>query len=189
MPFDKLFRKISGQEEVITLGEFQERLERLISVIKQKYEDSKLAEQDYLVEYDEKLSKLDFKGSKQAVEEGRHQLTKTLEYDVQLDFLKKIQVLARRIPEENTLTEDFYLITKQVLDLRKLRSESNRKILLKRFKKYAPSADDALLMGLDSDDEINQIIRDVQEGTPSSLDNEAEKIIEEVRNKKTKHND
>ena len=77
MSFDKFLSKISGQKEIHSLEEFQKRLNLFISQITRKYEASKLAEQEYHLQYDKKLSKLDFSGSKRAVEEEKNQLTKT----------------------------------------------------------------------------------------------------------------
>lgn len=62
MPFDSFISRISGQKEILSLEDFQERLELLISRIEQEYKNSTAAEQEYQRKYDEKLSKLDFSG-------------------------------------------------------------------------------------------------------------------------------
>ena len=94
LTFDKLIRKFRDQGDVVSLEDFQERLDQLISKIEQEYITSKAAEQTYQQQYDEKLSKLDFSGSKRAVEESRHQLAKSLELDVQLEFLMNIKKIS-----------------------------------------------------------------------------------------------
>lgn len=186
LPFDKFLSKISGQKEVTTFDEFQEKLDLLISRIEQKYEDSKIAEQDFHQKYDEKLSKLDFSGSKRAVEDGRHQLAESLELNVQLDFLRNIRLLSQRIPKKNLNKIDFSQIANQIFDSKKLRSQSYRRIILSRFKKFVPSADDILLISTDSEEDIDHILQEVKEGKHiiGSIDSEVEKIIEEVKKKK-----
>ena len=190
VPFDKFLDKISGQKEILTLEEFQGSLELFISKLTQKYEASKAAEVALHQKYDEKLSKLDFSGSKRAVEEEKNQLTKTLDLDVQLEFLKSIQLLSQRIPEKNLSKpkqmKEFSQIANQILDSKKINTESGRRILLKRFKKYVPQADDILLIGTNSDEDIDQILEEIKNDKKPvhSIDNEVDKIIEEVRRKK-----
>lgn len=188
--FDKFLGKISGQKEILTLEEFQKRLELLISKLTQKYEASKKAEQEYHQQYDEKLSKLDFSGSKRAVEEEKNQLTKTLDLDVQLEFLKSVQLLTQRLPKQKISKpkqmKEFGQLANQILDSKKIKSESSRRIILKRFKKYVPSADDILLIGTESDEDIDQILQEIKDDkkTVHSIDNDVEKILEEVKKKK-----
>ena len=150
MPFDSFISRLSGQKEILGLEDFQERLELLISRIEQEYKNSTAAEQEYQRKYDEKLSKLDFSGSKNAVEDGRRQLTKSLDLDVQLEYLKNIRLLSRKIPDRSLQTpkklEDFKLIAKQIFDHKKISSNVCRRIILKQFRKYIPSSDDSLLV-------------------------------------------
>jgi len=186
LPFDKFLSKISGHKGVFTIEEFQEKLDLLISRIEQEYEASQIAEQGFHQQYDEKLSKLDFSGSKRAVEDGRHQLAKSLDLDIQLDFLKKIRLLSQRIPPKKLNSIDFSQLANQAFDSKKLSSHSYRKIILNRFKKLIPAADEILLTSIDSEEEIDHILQEVKEGkhTIGSIDKEVEKIIEEVKKKK-----
>ena len=196
MPFDSFISRISGQKEILSLEDFQERLELLISRIEQEYKDSTAAEQEYQRKYDEKLSKLDFSGSKNAVEDGRRQLTKSIDLDVQLEFLKNIRLLSRKIPDKSLQTskklQDFRLIAKQIFDHKKISSNVSRRIILKQFRKYVPSSDDSLLENSTSDKEnfnedVEKILKEVAESTEnsSSIDSEVEKILEEIKKKKS----
>ena len=195
LPFDKLIRKFSDQDDLVDLEDFQERLNQLISKIKREYENSKEAEQTYQEEYDKKLSKLDFKGSKKAVEESRHQLAKSLDLDVQLEFLLNIKNMSANIPSQTFQTskqlEKFKQVASQIFDQKKIRSQYGRRVILKQFKKLLPSsAFDLTLSGItdgkEENNDIERILQEVKDGTVdnSSVDNEIEKIIEEVRNKK-----
>ena len=196
MPFDSFISRLSGQKEILGLEDFQERLELLISRIEQEYKDSTAAEQEYQRKYDEKLSKLDFSGSKNAVEDGRRQLTESLDLDVQLEFLKNIRLLSRKIPDKSLQTPkklaDFRLIAKQIFVHKKISSNGSRRIILKQFRKYVPSSDDFLLENSASNKEtfnedVEKILKEVAEGTEkgSSIDSEVEKILEEIRKKKS----
>ncbi len=196
MPFDSFISRISGQKEILSFKDFQERLELLISRIEQEYKDSTAAEQEYQRKYDEKLSKLDFSGSKNAVEDGRRQLTKSIDLDVQLEFLNNIRLLSRKIPDRSLQTskkfQDFRLIAKQIFDHKKISSNVSRRIILKQFKKYVPSSDDSLLENSTSDKEnfnedVEKILKEVAESTEnsSSIDSEVEKILEEIKKKKS----
>ncbi|MHA2245662.1 MAG: hypothetical protein ACXADY_11915 [Candidatus Hodarchaeales archaeon] len=188
--------RLSGQKEIRSLEDFQERLELLISRIEQEYKDSTSAEQEYQQEYNEKLSKLDFSGSKNAVEDGRRQLTKSLDLDSQLEFLKNIRRLSRKIPENRLQTqkklESFRLIVKQIFDHKKISSSVSRRIVLKQFRKFVPSSDDFLLVNSTSDEDtfnedVEKILKEVAEGgteDSSSIDSEVEKILEEIKKKK-----
>ena len=193
LPFDKLIRKFSDQDDLVSLEDFQERLNQLISKTQREYENSKEAEQTYQEEYDKKLSKLDFKGSKKAVEESRHQLAKSLDLDVQLEFLLNIKNMSANIPPQTIHTpkqlEKFSQIASQIFDHKKLRSQYGRRVILRQFKKILPrSVFDQTLSGITDgkEDDIERILQEIKNGTVdnSSVDNEIEKIIEEVRNKK-----
>lgn len=196
MPFDSFINKISGQKEIFTLEDFQERLDHLISRIEQKYKESTASEQKYQQKYNEKLSKLDFSGSKNAVEDGRRQLAKSLDLEVQLEFLKNIKILSRKIPEKSFHTskqqKNFNQIVKQIFDHKKVSSQFGRRIILKQFMKFIPSSDDILSVDTTSDDEaydedIEKILKEVAEGTENgnSIDSEVEKILEEIKRKKS----
>ncbi|MFX1283286.1 MAG: hypothetical protein ACFFB5_06505 [Promethearchaeota archaeon] len=186
MPFDKFLSKISGQKEVFTLEDFQEKLDLFISKIEQKHKASKIAEQEFQQKYDEKLSKLDFNGSKRAVENSRHQLAESLELNVQLDFLKNIRLLSKGIPEKKLKKINFRQMADDIFNSKKINSQSYRRIILTRFKKFVPSADDILLTSTESEEDIDRILQEVKEGKQiiGSIDNEVEKIIEEVKRKK-----
>lgn len=93
MPFNNLIRTISGKKKISTLNDFEEELEKLIAKIEREYLESKESEEDYQDNYNERMSKLDFKGSKEAVEDGRRQLARTLDLEVNLEFLTNIQKL------------------------------------------------------------------------------------------------
>ncbi|MFX0124597.1 MAG: hypothetical protein ACFFAE_13275 [Candidatus Hodarchaeota archaeon] len=195
MPFDKLIRKFSDQGDVVSLEDFHDKLDQLIVKIRHKYENSKAAEQTYQIEYDEKLSKLDFKGSKKAVEEGRHQLATSLELDVQLEFMINIRNIADKIPPYSFQTpkqlEKFNQIAVQVFDIKKIRSQYGRRMILKQFKKLLPSSADEPTLDVifdekGQDKDIERILQEVKNGIVDdrSIDNEIEKIIREVRTKK-----
>ncbi|MFX1506917.1 MAG: hypothetical protein ACFFDC_12505 [Promethearchaeota archaeon] len=200
MFFDKLIRKFSNQDDIVSLEDFQQRLDQLIVRLKQEYDDSKASEQDYHQKYEEKLSKLDFEGSKKAVEDSRHQLATSLELDVQLEFLMKLQSIANRIPPQSFQTpkelEKFTQIATQAFDFKKISSQYGQRMILKQFKKFLPPTveDPTLDMTLGENgqtDEIERILQEVKNGTidDSTIDNEIEKIIEEVRSKKRKPED
>ncbi|UCG03732.1 MAG: hypothetical protein JSW11_07050, partial [Candidatus Heimdallarchaeota archaeon] len=195
LPFDKLIRKFSDQGDVVSLEDFQERLDILISKIQKEYETSKEAEQTYQEEYNEKLSKLDFKGSKKAVEESRHQLARSLELDVLLEFLLNIKKMSVKILpqtfQQSKQLEKFSQIAAQIFDQKKLRSQYGRRMILKQFKKFVPpSAADSTLDEItgekEGDTDIERILQEVKDGIvdDNSIDSEIEKIIEEVRSKK-----
>ena len=195
MPFNKLIRKFSDQGDITSLEDFQERLDELISKIKEEYEKSKEVEYSYQEEYDVKLSKLDFSGSKKAVEKSRHQLAKSLELDVQLEFLTNIKKISTKIPKESIQTTKeigkFSQTALQIFDRKKLVSQYGRRLILKQFKKFLPPTVedptlDITLTENGQNDEIERILQEVKDGSvdDSTLDNEIEKIIEEVRGKK-----
>ena len=196
MPFDSFIHKISGQKEILTLEDFQERLDHLISRIEQKYKESTASEQKYQQKYNEKLSKLDFNGSKNAVEDGRRQLAKSLDLEVQLEFLKNIKILSCKIPEKSFHTskqrKGFNQIVKQIFDHKIVSSQFGRRIILKQFMKFIPSSDDILSVDTTTEDEaydeeIEKILKEVAEGTENgnSIDSEVEKILEEIKRKKS----
>jgi hypothetical protein len=195
LPFDKLLRIFNDQGGIVSLEDFQQRLDQLIVRLKQEYDDSKAAEQDYHQKYEEKLSKLDFKGSKKAVEDSRHQLAKSLELDVQIEFLLRLQNLVAKIPPQSIQSpeqlEKFTQIATQAFDFKKISSQYGRRMILKQFKKFLPptAADSTLDIALTESgqtDDIERILKEVKDGTvdDSTIDNEIEKIIEEVRGKK-----
>lgn len=193
LPFDKLIRTFSDQGDIISLEDFQERLDQLILKSEQEYTNSKVAERIYQEEYDKKLSKLDFKGSKKAVEESRHQLTKSLELDVQLEFLMSVKKISGKIQPKSFQTpkqqKKFYQLATQIFDHKKISSQYGRRMILKQFKKFVPLADptlDVISDGEGEDTDIERILQEVKNGIvdDSSIDTEIEKIIEEVRSKK-----
>ncbi|MFX1517763.1 MAG: hypothetical protein ACFFC6_15780 [Promethearchaeota archaeon] len=195
MPFDKLLRKFSDQGDITSLEDFQERLDELISKKLKEYEKSKEAEYSHQEEYDVKLSKLDFSGSKKAVEKSRHQLAKSLELDVQLEFLTTLKKMASKIPKQSLQTPKelakFSQTALQIFDHKKVNSQYGRRLILKQFKKFLPPTveDPALDIALTEkgqNDEIERILQEVKDGSvdDSTIDNEIEKIIEEVRSKK-----
>jgi len=195
MPFDKLIRKFSDQGDITSLEDFQERLDELISKTKQEYEKSKEVEYSYQKEYDVKLSKLDFSGSKKAVEKSKHQLAKSLELDVQLEFLTNIKKMSTQIPKQSLQTTKelgkFSQTALQIFNRKKLNFQYGRRLILKQFKKFLPPsvedpALDITLTEKGQNDEIERILQEVKDGTvdDSTIDNEIEKIIEEVRGKK-----
>ena len=191
LPFDKLIRKFSDHRSIDSLEDFQERLDQFFLQIKKEYEDSKEAEHSYQEEYEEKLSKLDYSGSKKAIEESRHQLARSLELDVQLEFLMTIKKISSKIPEQSLQTTKgwgkFSQIASQIFDRKKLQSKYGRQLLLNQFKKFLPSSVvDSILDEKGHDEDIELILQEVKNGTPadSTMDNEIKKIIEEVRSKK-----
>lgn len=130
------------------------------------------------------------------MEDGRRQLTKSLDLDVQLEYLKNIRLLSRKIPDKSLQTpkklEDFKLIAKQIFNHKKISSNVSRRIILKQFRKYIPSSDDSLLVNSVSDKEtfnedVEKILKEVAEGTEnsSSIDSDVEKILEEIKKKKS----
>lgn len=195
MPFNSFISRISGPKEILSLKDFQERLDNLIFSLEKEYKNSTAAEYEFKQKYDEKLSKLDFSGSKHAVEDSRHQLVKSLELNVQLDFLKSIRVLSNKILKENLQNpkqlSNFNQIAMKVFDHKKISSQVGRRMILKQFEKFIPSSTDDLSIDSTSNDEtmdkdVEKILKEVEEGieNDSSIDKEVEKIIEEIRRKK-----
>lgn len=190
-----MIRKFSDQGDIVSLEDFQQRLDQLIVRLKQEYDDSKAAEQDFHKKYEEKLSKLDFEGSKKAVEDSRHQLAKSLELDVQLEFLMSLQNITNRIPPQSLQTpkelEKFNQIATQAFDFKKISSQYGQRMILKQFKKFLPLTEEDPIRDLSLTEssqsaDIERILQEVKDGTidESMIDNEIEKIIEEVRTKK-----
>jgi hypothetical protein len=194
LPFEGFLRKIGGKKKILTVADFQSDLDELIVEIEHKYEKSREIEENFQKEYEKKLSKLDFGGSKKAVDQSRQQLAESLELDSLLEFLKTIKRMTHHIDREmlkipKKLTE-FQELLNQIFDLKKINSLLNRRTLLKRFKKFIPSSDDILVSDTASTSEISsndieKILQEAQNKTigENSLDNEAEKIIDEIRKK------
>jgi hypothetical protein len=195
LSFEDFLRKIGGKRKILTLDDFQVNLDELIVEIEHKYKKSCELVENFQREYDEKLSKLDFGGSKKAVDQSRQQLAESLELDSQLEFLKTIQRMTNyfdremlKIPKKTT---EFQELANQILDQKKTKSLLNHRILLKRFKKFIPSSDDLLVSDAVSNSEISsngveKILQEARNKTigENSPDNEAEKIIDEIRKKK-----
>lgn len=195
MPFNRLLRKISGQNEINNLLDFYKRLDSLISKLEQEFADSKLAEQESQKKYSEKLSKLDFNASKQAVEEGRRRFAKSLDLDVQLEFLKNIRILVQNIPDKNIHStkqlREFNRLALEILDLKKICFQSNRRMIMNRFKKFVPLSDEILSLNTVSNIEpskgdVEKILSEIKDGisNDNSVDNDVEAIIKEIRKKK-----
>ncbi len=186
MPLENLFRRISGKREISTLDDFNKQLEALITKIKRLYSESKEAEEKFRKEYDEKMSELDFIGSKNAVEDSRQQLARTLEIEVQFEFLENIRKLMFLIPEEEISIpikfQEFQKLAYQILDLKNISSRSNRSFLLKKIKKLSKCKEIDLLSD-ETELEIDKIIQEVSENS-NSIDSEVEKLINEIKRKK-----
>ena len=200
LPFNKLIRKFSDQGDIISLEDFHEKLDKLILKMKEEHEKSKEAEYSHQEEYEEKLSKLDFSGSKKAVEESRHQFVKSLELDVQIEFLMNIKKISNQIPKGSFKTTKkqgkFNQIASQIFDRKKLESQYSRRMILKQFKKFLPPSLedptlDIVLAEKGQNDEIERILQEVKDGNVDNgtIENEIEKIIEEVRSKKRENED
>ncbi|MHA2224353.1 MAG: hypothetical protein ACXAC8_04075 [Candidatus Hodarchaeales archaeon] len=193
MPFEKILEKIHGRKEIVSKKDFQTRLDNLILVVEQKYSHSVAAEKDEEKIYQEKLANLDFKGSKQALEEGRDQLVKSLDFDIQLEFLKEIKMLSKRlIPQIFANPEDlqeFNKIAQKILDLKKSSSRFQQRLVLKQIQKFLSASDEKLSpnhVSTDiSSDDIEKVLLEVKEGMENSdsVDNEVDKIINEIRKK------
>lgn len=195
LSIEDFLRKIGGKRKILTLEDLQINLDELIVEIEHKYEKSRELVENFQKEYDEKLSKLDFGGSKKAVDQGRQQLAESLEFDALLEFLNIIKRMTNYFDRETLKTPkktiEFQELAHQIFDQKKIKSLSNRRILLKRFKKFIPSSDDLLVSKAVSNSEISskdveKILQEAKNKTigESSLDSEAEKIIDEIRKKK-----
>ncbi len=196
MPFEKILEKIQGKKEIESKKDFQTRLDKLLFEIEQKYSHSIVAEKDDEKIYTEKLAKLDFKGSKQALEEGRDQLVKSLDFDNQLEFLKEIKILSKRlIPQIFANPKDlheFNIIAQKILDLKKSSSRFQQRLILKKIQKFLNASDEIpspnhVSNDISSDD-IEKVLSEVKEGIENSdsIDNEVDKIINEIRKKTTR---
>ncbi|MFX0184223.1 MAG: hypothetical protein ACFE95_14160 [Candidatus Hodarchaeota archaeon] len=195
MSFEDFLRKIGGKRKILTLEDFQVNLDELIVEIEQKYEKSRELVENFQREYDEKLSKFDFNGSKKAVDQSRQELAESLELDALLEFLRTIKRMTNHFDRDMLKTPkkitEFQELANQFFNLKKIKSISNRRILLKRFKKFIPYSNDVLTSDTVTNSEIStndieKILQEAQNKTinENSLDNEAEKIIDEIRKKK-----
>ncbi|MFX0205341.1 MAG: hypothetical protein ACFFDT_05100, partial [Candidatus Hodarchaeota archaeon] len=138
MSFEDFLRKFAGKRKILTLEDFQVNLDELIVEIEQKYEKSSKLMANFQRDYDEKLSKFDFSGSKKAVDQSRQELAESLELDALLEFLRTIKQMTNhfdrdllKIPKRIT---EFQELTNQIFNLKKIKSLSNRRIFLKRFR-------------------------------------------------------
>ncbi|MFX0172236.1 MAG: hypothetical protein ACFE9L_09965 [Candidatus Hodarchaeota archaeon] len=192
--FEEILRKIGGKKKILSLEDFQVDLDKIITEIEHKCEKSRELMDNFQSKYNEKLSKLDFGGSKKAVDQSRQQLVESLEYDSQLEFLKTIRLMTNYFDKEmlkiSKKMNEFQELANQIFDLKKISSLSNRRILLKRFNKFIPSSTDILMSetvshSKISDNNIEEILHEAQNKTinKNSIDNEAKKIIEEIRKK------
>jgi len=197
MPFNNLIRTISGKRKISTLNDFEEELEKLIAKIERKYLESKESEEDYQDNYNERMSKLDFKGSKEAVEDGRRQLARTLDLEVNLEFLTNIQklipYLSKTKLKNSQLVEEFQKVAHDIVNLRKINSRSNRHFLMKKIKKFLIRGDVSVLDDVidknTSNTEIEKILTEASSVKDSeSIDARVDKIIEEIKQKKDTRN-
>jgi hypothetical protein len=195
MPFESFMSRFIGHKEIVSLTDFQERLDNLISSLEKEYKNSTAAEYEFKQKYDEKLSKLDFSGSKHVVEDSRRQLVKSLEINVQLDFLKNIRDLSNKIPyssfQNSQQLSNFRQVAMTVFDHKKISSQVGRHFILKKFEKLIPSTSVDSAMAAARNDEtvdidVQKILKEVEEGIKddSTIDKEVEKIINEIRRKK-----
>lgn len=194
MPINNFVRTISGKRKISTLNDFEEELEKLHTKIERDYLESKESEEDYKENYNERMSKLDFKGSKEAVEDGRRQLARTLELEVQLEFLTNIQklmpYLSKTKLKNSHQAEEFQKVANDVINLKKINSRSNRHLFMKKIKKFLIRRDVSVLDdGTDrgtSNSEIERILNEASSLKDSeSIDARVDKIIEEIKQKKT----
>ncbi|MFX0152580.1 MAG: hypothetical protein ACFFAJ_17470 [Candidatus Hodarchaeota archaeon] len=192
--FEDILSKIGGKKKILSLEDFQVNLDEIIAEIEHKYEKSRELMDNFQTKYDEKLSILDFEGSKKAVDQSRQQLAESLEYDSQLEFLKTIRQMTNYFDKEmlkiTKKMNEFQELANQIFDLKKINSLSNRRIFLKRFNKFILSSTDVLMAetvshSKVSDNNVEEILQEAQNKiiTKDSLGNEAEKIIEEIRKK------
>jgi len=197
MPFNNLIRTISGKRKISTLNDFEEELEKLITKIEREYLESKESEEDYQDNYNERMSKLDFKGSKEAVEDGRRQLARTLELEVQLEFLanikKLIPYLSKTKLKHSHQAEEFQKVANDIVNLRKINSRSNRHFLMKKIKKFLIRGDVSVLDDVTDKNTFNTEIEKILTEASSSKDSESidarvDKIIEEIKQKKDTRN-
>ncbi len=196
MPINGLLRKVKGKREISQLSDFKEELENLISKIGKKYKESKELEESYKKKYDEKMSNLDFQGSKQTVENSKRQLVNTLDLEAQLEFLTEIQKLIPFISQDRIGNHDqfknFKNVAYQILNPKKIKMRSNRKLLIRKFQKFIsreksiPTVNHANSQS--SDKEADEIINDLMKKKDSKkIDSEINEILEEMK-KKTEDN-
>lgn len=195
MPFNNLIRTISGKRKISTLNDFEEELEKLIAKIEREYLESKESEEDYQENYNERMSKLDFKGSKEAVEDGRRQLARTLELEVNLEFLTNIQklipYLSKTKLKNSQQAQEFQKVANDILDVRKINSRSNRQFFMKKIKRFLIRGDVSVLNDVTEmnafNTEIEKILIEASSSKDSeSIDTRVDKIIEEIKQKKNK---
>jgi hypothetical protein len=186
MPIENLFRKISGRSEISNLDDFNEELKDLIAKVKRLHLESKETEVKFQKDYDEKMSELDFSGSKRAVEDSRRQLARTLDLEVQLEFLENIRKLITIFLEKELSDplkfQEFQKLAYKILDLKKISSRSNRSIFLKRIKKFSRDKEIDLFTD-ETELDIDKILQEVSERS-NSINSEVDKLIKEIQKKK-----
>lgn len=193
MPTDGLFRKIRGKREISKLSDFQEEIEKLISISGKRYKESKELEEDLKKKYNEKMSNLDFQGSKQTVENSKRQLVKTLDLEVQLEFLTEIQKLIPFVSQDRignpSQFNDFQNVAYQILNQKKIKTTSNRKFLLRKFQKFISRKESMSTVNQhtsqSSDMEVDEIINDLMTKKDiKKIDSEINEILREIKQKK-----
>ncbi|MHA2307283.1 MAG: hypothetical protein ACXACU_18035 [Candidatus Hodarchaeales archaeon] len=192
MPINSFFRKVKGKREISQLLDFQEELENLISKVGKRYKESKELEEELKKIYDEKMSNLDFRGSKQSVENSKRQLVETLDIEVQLEFLTDIQKLIPFISQDRIGNpdqfNDFQKVAYQILNPKKIKSRSNRKFLLRKFQKFISRKDSMPSVNhpnsQSSDMEVDDIINDLMtKKDTKKIDSEIDEILAEIKQK------
>jgi len=196
MPLNGVLRKVSGKKTFQTLEEFETQLKIQITELEHKLVESREMEENYKEKYNERISKLDISGSKQAIERGREKLAESLEFDVQLEFLRSIQKLCLYFQHENIKDpkhlQNFNNLANKILSRKKIKSRVNRQIFIKRFKKFVSINGDEILIDKESseitelEDDIEKILKEVEDQKKSKdpIDDEVEKIINEIKGKK-----
>lgn len=196
LPLNGIVRKIGGKKHFQTLKEFQIEITNKIAELEQNLVESREMEENYQEEYNKRLTKLDFSGSKQAIEKGREKLAESLEIDVQLEFLRSIQKLCQYFQHEKIKDprklQNFNNLANDILSRKKISSRVNRQIFIKRLKKFVSINGDDIFEDKEStemtelDNDIDNILKEAenQKKNNNSIDEEVKKIIDEIRGKK-----
>ncbi len=192
MNFRPFKRKLIGIKDFHSLEDILNHLKKSISKLNQDLQQSITSEKNYQEKYSIELSKLNYQGSREAIEFSRAELSRSLDLEVMIEFLMTCQNIIKKIPSETfeMSKKDLSDLTYQILDLDNIQHQTTRRSLLRKLKKYITNQkldpeDLGSINGKISESEVNDILTEIEttESEKIDIDNEVDKIINDLRKK------